>query len=106
VSVAKTNLDATGQAVQRNYSNGFLKLSLAPNRSVSVYPRPSNTVQESEADEDLGLGGALVLPDAADASGPIVRLALGAGKESILDVVNRADGQVQRNRNNIHQEIR
>jgi hypothetical protein len=52
------------------------------------------------------LGGALVLPDAADASGPIVRLALGAGKESILDVANRADGQVQRNRNNIHQEIR
>ena len=51
--------------------------------TVADYFEASNTIQESNADEDLGSGGALVLPDLTDANGTVHHLALGAGKDSI-----------------------
>ena len=48
-----------------------------------------NTVQESNADEDLGSGGAIVLPDLTDNNGAVHHLAVGAGKDTNIYVVNR-----------------
>ena len=48
-----------------------------------------NTVQESGADEDLGSGGVLVLPDLDDNNGQLHHLAVGAGKDTNIYVVNR-----------------
>jgi outer membrane protein assembly factor BamB len=62
--------------IHDNYGNGFLRLNLGPLR-VQDYFQPSNTVQESNQDEDLGSGGAMVLPNFADANGKVWHLAVG-----------------------------
>jgi hypothetical protein len=50
-----------------------------------------NTVAESDADQDLGSGGALVLPDMLDSSRRIRHLAVGAGKDANIYLVDRAN---------------
>ncbi|HZT74087.1 MAG TPA: pyrrolo-quinoline quinone [Terriglobales bacterium] len=85
-----TLLDAQGRPAQGDYGNAFLKLSTANGGlAVAGYFTPSNTVAESNADEDLGSGGVLVLPDASDAAGTVRHLAVGAGKDGNIYVVNR-----------------
>jgi len=99
-------LDAQDMPIHGNFGNGFLKLGTAPALAVTDYFQPSNTVQESNADEDLGSGGALVLPDLADANGAVRHLALGAGKNSVIYVVNRDSmGKFDSNADHIYQEI-
>jgi hypothetical protein len=56
---------------------------------VADYFEPYNTIAESNGDEDLGSGGALVLPDLTDAAGTVHHLAVGAGKDTNMYVVNR-----------------
>ncbi|SAK84571.1 Outer membrane protein assembly factor BamB [Caballeronia hypogeia] len=91
--------------INGNYGNGFLRLNLGPLR-VQDYFQPSNTVQESNQDEDLGSGGAMVLPDLADASGTIRHLAVGAGKNKTIYVVNRwSMGKYDSNADFIYQEL-
>jgi len=83
-------LDANGFPVNGDFGNGFLKVSTASGSlAVADYFEPYNTVAESAGDEDLGSGGALVLPDMRDASGAIHHLAVGAGKDQNIYVVNR-----------------
>jgi hypothetical protein len=82
-------VNAAGVQVSGDYGNAFLKLGTTTGLTVADYFEASNTIQESAADEDLGSGGALVLPDLTDASGAVHHLALGAGKDSIIYVVNR-----------------
>jgi len=92
-----------------NYGNGFIKVSVAANGKLAVadYFEDFNTVSESNNDTDLGSGGAMVLPDLKDASGAIHHLAVGAGKNQNIYVVNR-DKMGKFNPNNdsaIYQEI-
>ncbi|WP_241202375.1 MULTISPECIES: PQQ-binding-like beta-propeller repeat protein [unclassified Caballeronia] len=82
-------VNAAGVQVSGDYGNAFLKLGTTTGLTVADYFEASNTIQESAADEDLGSGGALVLPDLTDASGTVHHLALGAGKDSIIYIVNR-----------------
>jgi hypothetical protein len=58
-------------------------------------------------DEDLGSGGAILLPDMKDAKGRTQLLALGAGKDGNIYVVNRANmGKFNpKNDNAIYQEV-
>jgi outer membrane protein assembly factor BamB len=101
-----TTLDADGFPVNGDYGNGFLKISTSGHLAVADYFNPYNTVQESNADEDLGSGGALVLPDLKDAFGRVRHLAVGAGKDSNIYVVDRdAMGKFDANRNHNYQEI-
>ena len=73
-----------------DFGNGFLKVSASgTSLSVADYFETSNTVSESASDEDLGSGGALVLPDMTDSAGAVHHLAVGAGKDSTIYVVNR-----------------
>jgi hypothetical protein len=101
-------LNATGFPINSDYGNSFLKISTTGGAlSVADYFAMSNTVAESNADEDLGSGGALVLPDMKDASGNTVHLAVGAGKDGNIYVVNR-DSMGKFNSNSdaaIYQEI-
>ncbi|WP_062613269.1 outer membrane protein assembly factor BamB family protein, partial [Caballeronia calidae] len=91
--------------IHGNYGNGFLRLNLGPLR-VQDYFQPSNTVQESNQDEDLGSGGAMVLPDMADATGAVRHLAVGAGKNKTIYVVNRFSmGKYDSNADHIYQEL-
>ena len=84
------SLNANGQPVNGNYGNSFLKLSTTGNHlTVADYFTMFDTTGESNADEDLGSGGALLLPDLKDASGNTWQLAVGAGKDGNIYVVNR-----------------
>lgn len=85
-----TSLNSSGFPANGDYGNSFMKVSTASGTlTVADYFAMSNTVAESNADEDLGSGGALVLPDLKDASGNTVHLAVGAGKDGNIYVVNR-----------------
>ncbi len=85
-----TTLNASSFPVNGDFGNGFLKVSTANGGlAVADYFEPSNTVAESNSDEDLGSGGALVLPDLTDSSGNVHHLAVGAGKDQNIYVVNR-----------------
>ncbi|WP_206999074.1 PQQ-binding-like beta-propeller repeat protein [Trinickia mobilis] len=101
-----TTLTANGFPSQGDYGNAFLKLGTTNGLTVSDYFNMSNTAAESQADEDLGSGGALVLPDQTDASGNVRHLAVGAGKDSNIYVVNRDSmGKFNSSTNNIYQQI-
>ncbi len=83
----EVSLDAGGFPIKGDYGNSFLKLSSA--LAVADYFTMSNEVAESLADQDLGSGGALLLPDLADSTGTVRHLAVGAGKDGNIYVVNR-----------------
>lgn len=103
-----TTLTADGFPAQGDYGNGFIKVSTAGGQlTVADYFEMYNTVAESNADEDLGSGGALVLPDQTDASGNVHHLAVGAGKDGEIYVVNRDSmGKFNpQNDNAIYQEL-
>ncbi len=53
------------------------------------YFAPFNEVAESAADEDLGSGGVMLLPDVTDSGGVVRHLMVGAGKDGNLYVINR-----------------
>jgi len=101
-----TTLDGNGFPSRGDYGNTFLKLAISPKLSVSDYSAPYNTVTESDQDTDLGSGGALLLPDLTDANGTTRHLAVGAGKDKKIYVVDRnAMGKFNSTKNAIWQEI-
>lgn len=101
-----STLDSSGFPVNGDYGNTFLKLATSPKLSVADYFAPMNTVAQSNQDVDLGSGGALVLPDLADTTGTTRHLAVGAGKDSNIYVVDRdAMGKFNSTKNAIWQEI-
>jgi hypothetical protein len=101
-----TTLTANGFPASGDFGNAFLKLSTANGLAVADYFDAFNTLTESQADEDLGSGGALVLPDFTDASGAVRHLAIGAGKDSNIYVVDRDSmGKFNPGTNNVYQQI-
>ena len=103
-----TTLDANGFPVNHDYGNGFMKISTAGGTlAVADYFEMDNTTSESGADEDLGSGGALVLPDITDTSGAVHHLAVGAGKDGHIYIANRDSmGKFNPSNNNaLYQEI-
>src|SRR5262245_52367641 len=101
-----TTLDASGFPSQRNFGNAFLKISMAGGLAVADYFATFNTVSQSNADTDLGSGGVLVLPDLIDAGGQTRHLAVGAGKDSHIYVVDRdAMGKWNSTTNQIYQDV-
>jgi hypothetical protein len=86
----ETTQDANGFPSRQDYGNSFLKISnSAAGLSVLDYFAMSNEVAESNADQDLGSGGELLLPDMTDSSNTIRHLMVGAGKDGNIYVVDR-----------------
>jgi hypothetical protein len=85
-----STLDANGFPANGDFGNGFIKVSTTSGSlAVADYFQAYDTTAESNEDQDLGSGGALVLPDMTDALGTVHHLAVGAGKDSNIYVVNR-----------------
>jgi len=83
-------LNSSGFPVKGDYGNGFIKASTTSGKlAVADYFEMSNTVSESNNDTDLGSGGAMVLPDLTDKEGKVHQLAVGAGKDGNIYIVNR-----------------
>jgi len=103
-----TTLTKNGFPSKGDYGNGFLRVSATNNKlRVADYFNMFNTVQESDADQDLGSGGAVVLPAMKDAKRKTWHLAIGAGKDTNIYIVNRDNmGKFNPDNDNaIYQEI-
>jgi hypothetical protein len=101
-----TTLDSNGFPVNKNCGNCFAKISSTLPLALKDYFTPLNTVQESNADTDFGSGGPLLLPDVVDSNGQTRHLAVGAGKDQIIYVVDRDNmGKFNSSKDNIYQQI-
>lgn len=103
----ETTLNANGFPSGGDYGNSFVKIASSGGAlTVTDYFTMSNEVTESGNDTDLGSGGVMLLPDLTDANGIVRQLAVGAGKDGNLYVVNRASmGEFNASSNNIWQEL-
>ncbi len=100
-------LDSSGFPNMGDYGNAFLKLSTAGGQlSVADYFSPSTTAFLTSNDLDLGSGAIVLLPDVTDSGGTLRHLAVGAGKDGNIYVVNRDSmGHFSSTGNNIWQQL-
>jgi outer membrane protein assembly factor BamB len=101
------SLNAQGFPAQGDFGNSFLKISTT-NRQLAVadYFAPASVQSENSVDEDLGSGGALVLPDLTDNLGHTRHLAVGAGKDAHIYVADRDNmGKFNSAANQVYQDI-
>jgi hypothetical protein len=102
-----TTLSAGGFPTLGDYGNSFVKLGVSGGPpTVADYFALDNGVTESANDQDLGSGGIMLLPDLTDSGGTVRHLAVGAGKDGNMYVVNRDSmGKFSATANNIWQEL-
>ena len=85
-----TTTTASGFPDLGDYGNALVKVNMVNGKlSVLDYWTMYNTVDESEADMDLSSGGTMLLPDMTDSTGKTRHLAVTAGKDTHLYVVDR-----------------
>ena len=85
-----STLSANGFPAKGDFGNAFMKVSTTGNvLAAADYFAAYDLQSESDADKDLGSGGTMLLPDLTDAKGNTHHLAVGAGKDSNIYVVNR-----------------
>jgi outer membrane protein assembly factor BamB len=103
----ETTLSATGFPNGGDYGNSFVKVSASSGTlAVADYFTMSAEIAESSNDYDLGSGGVMLLPDMTDANGTVRQLAVGAGKDGNMYVVDRNNmGQFTSVGNNIWQQL-
>jgi hypothetical protein len=101
-----TTLNGAGFPGSGDFGNAFIKLATAGGLSVADYFATFDTVSASNADTDLGSGGAMVFPDLVDVNGVTRHLAVGAGKDGHIYVVDRdAMGKWNASANQNYQDI-
>jgi hypothetical protein len=103
-----TELNASGFPVNGDYGNAMVRISPSNHKQpVADYFTMYDTVQESNGDVDLGSGGTMVLPPMTDSQGNTRYLAMGAGKDQNLYIVDRTNmGKFNpQNNNAIYQEL-
>ncbi len=100
-------LNSRGFPQNGDFGQAFLKVSTVNNQlAVADYFEMYNGAAESDVDEDLGSGGALLLPAMTDSHGTTRYLAVGAGKDSNIYLVDRTNlGKFNPTQNQIYQEI-
>jgi hypothetical protein len=103
----ETTLNAQGFPSKGDFGNSFLKIAGSGGvLAVADYFALTNTVAESNADEDLGSGGALLLPDVTDSGNTVHHLVVGAGKDGNIYLVDRDSmGKFSAGGNNIYQQL-
>jgi hypothetical protein len=87
-----SSLDGNGFPAQGDFGNSFMKVSTSGGKLAAAdYFATYNTQSESAGDQDLGSGGEILLPDLVDAGGVTRQLAVGAGKDKNIYVVDRSN---------------
>lgn len=83
-------LDSNGFPINQNYGNTFLKITGDTPMKIVDYFTMDNTVYESQQDLDFGSGGPVIydIPDPRP-NHPPVPVAIGAGKDTNVYLVNR-----------------
>ena len=101
-----TTFDAGGLPAHKNYGNSFVKITTANPLAVTDYFAMNNVASENAADVDLGSGAPMVLPDQQDSNGTVRHLAVGAGKDGHLYLVDRDNmGKFMSGSNAIWQDL-
>ena len=101
-----TTLDANGFPGSGDFGNAFLRISTSGSLAVADYFEMDNEQAENNTDTDLGSGGALVLPDMTDANGTVRHLAVGAGKDTNIYLIDRDSmGKFSPNNGGIYQQL-
>jgi hypothetical protein len=97
----------SGFPSQGDYGNGFVKIATTGGTlQVADYFNMSNTGNETSIDQDLGSGGPMVLPDLSFGTASTLQLAVGAGKDGHIYVVDRTNmGKFNASSNNIYQDL-
>ncbi|HEY4358383.1 MAG TPA: hypothetical protein VGN16_21735 [Acidobacteriaceae bacterium] len=101
-------VNAAGFPINGDYGNAIVKLSTTGGSlTVADYFEPYNSISESNADIDLGSGGALLLPDLTDSTGGVHHLVVGAGKDKHIYVGDRDNlGKYNASNNNaLYQDL-
>jgi outer membrane protein assembly factor BamB len=103
----ETALSAAGFPDGGDYGNSFVKISPSSGTlEVSDYFTMSGEIAESTYDRDLGSGGVMLLPDMTDTKGMVRQLAVGAGKDGNMYIVDRNNmGKFTSVGNNIWQQL-
>jgi hypothetical protein len=105
----ETTLDPNGFPSNDDFGNCILKLGNV-NQQLRVidYWTMFNTVAESKADQDLGSGGAVLLPPMVDSNGLTQNLLAGAGKDAHIYIADRDNlGKFNPNSNaNLYQDVK
>lgn len=104
---------ATGNAfggntpgITTDYGDSFVKLSGSGALAVLDYFGPSNAIMNDNDDLDFGSAAPLLLPDLADSSNTTRHLAVIAGKDGVIYVVDRDNpGQYNAMANNVYQQL-
>jgi hypothetical protein len=100
-----TSLNSSGFPSQGDYGNAFLRVTTKGGLAVADYFEMDNEQSENNGDVDLGSGGTLLLSQ-KDSAGKTWQLAVGAGKDSNLYLVDRTNmGKFSSSKNNIYQEL-
>ena len=107
--IANGTFDTTltdGFPAKNDYGNAFVKLSTSGGLSVLDYFTMSNTVSESGSDTDLASGGGMLLPPLKDSQGNTRNLAVVAGKDSNIYVMDTANlGKFNSSTDAIYQQL-
>jgi len=104
--VFDSTLNASGFPNDADYGNAFLRVSTKGGLAVADYFEMDNEASENGSDVDLGSGGTLLV-SAKDSTGKIWSLAVGAGKDSNLYLVDRTNmGKFSSTSNNNYQELK
>jgi hypothetical protein len=99
-------MNSAGFPSNGDYGNAFIKLSTSGALAVADYFEVGDEATENANDGDFGSGGVLVLPDLNDGSGHTLHLAVGAGKDGNLYVVNRDSmGKFKVDNSNVYEEL-
>ncbi len=100
-----STLNSSNFPADGDYGNAFLKLSTSSGLAVTDYFEMDNESSENGTDTDLGSGGTLLVSP-KDTTGKVWDLAVGAGKDSNLYVVDRTNmGKFNSGKNAIYQEL-
>jgi len=103
--VFDTTFTASGFPIEADYGNAFLRLTRKNGLAVADYFEMDNEASENGNDVDLGSGGTLLVSQ-KDSAGKLWQLAIGAGKDGNLYVVDRTNmGKYSSSSNNIYQEL-
>lgn len=101
-----TTLNAQGFPVDGDYGDAFIKLTATATPAVTDYFAMFDVVTQAANDNDFGSGGAMLLPDQTTSAGTVKHLAVGAGKDNKIYVVDRDNmGKWNPTTNNIWQEL-
>jgi hypothetical protein len=102
-----TTLNSQGFPSLGDYGNAIVELFPVPGSlRVKDYFTMSSTVYESQVDEDLGSGGAMVVPALVDAAETTHYLVVGAGKDGNLYLADRTNmGKFNASADHIYQEL-